>query len=76
MVGRVGWYGTIEKTRYSRSVSLVGSVGWFNVGTADLYVRISWLDGLDGTVPSKKSRYTRSVSMVGSVGWFRVVTVD
>ena len=67
---------TSKKSRYSPSVSMVGSGGWFKVVTVDLYVWKSWLDRLDGTVPSKKSRYTRSVSMVGSVGWFRVGTVD
>ena len=55
---------------------MVGSVGWFRVGTVDLYMWKSGLDRLDGTVPSKKSRYSRSVSMFGSVGWFRVGTVD
>ena len=55
---------------------MVGSVGWFRVGTVDLYVWKSWLDGLDGTVPSKKLRYSRSVSMVGSLGWSRVGAID
>ena len=62
-----------KKLRYSRSVSMVESVGWLRVGTVDLYVLKSWLDRLDGTVPSKKSRYSRSVSMVGSVGWHGTV---
>ena len=65
-----------KKSRYSHSDSLVESVGWFRVGTVDLYVWKSWMNRLDGMVKSKKSRYSRSDNLVESVGWFRVGSVD
>ena len=65
-----------KKSRYRRSDSLVESVGWFRVGTVDLYVWKLWLNRLDGMVKSKKSRYCRLDSLVESVGWFRVGTID
>ena len=55
---------------------MVESVGWFRVGTAEIYVWKSWLNRLDGMVKSKKSGYTRSESMVESVGWLRVGSAD
>ena len=42
-----------KKSRYYCSVSMVESVGWFRVGTVDLYVWKSWLNRLDGTVKVK-----------------------
>ena len=63
-----------KKSGYTRSESMVESVGWLRVGTAKLYVWKSLLNRLDGTVKPKKSEYTRSESMVESVGWLRVGT--
>jgi hypothetical protein len=47
-----------KKSGYTRSESMVESVGWLSIGTAETYVWKSSLDGLDGTVKSKKSGYT------------------
>ena len=65
-----------NKSWYTHSESMVESVGWLRVGTAELYVWKSWLNQLDGMVKSKKSGYTCSESMVESVGWFRVGTAE
>ena len=55
-----------KKSGYTRSESMVESVGWFRVGTAEIYVWKSWLNWLDGMVKSKKLGYTRLESMVQS----------
>ena len=65
-----------KKMGYTCSESMVESVGWLRVGTAELYVWKSWLNRLDGTVKPKKLEYTLSKSMVDSVGWFRVGTAE